>query len=955
MSYIRGTPLHIKPGAKLTVQLTRPYQSGTQLSQARYEATWDGSKWVDLFTQAELNIPMPRQGKEGPQASGDVHIYITQDPNSRDTRNVARLTYDASTWGETAPGELNLTVNPRPIAWVATAGLLERLNSFDGTAQAAISAAELEAQRAEQFAADAERASWDAVALAATGAGRKSAVSLAEMPMEASVYNIINGAEAGQTWERLADGSQVRRPELEAASKTALDEAVTETRSEIAAVDAAKVSVDVFQQQRTAIPLIGLSSSDPTGDFQQRVADAQATKKPLDGAGGVYEMALSSAVDMTGTVIRNASLRVDGAVSGGYLRLDLRSQVQTLTETFQGTLGARQITLPGHACRPGDLLYIYGTEQYSVGRPEYKTGEARRVLYVADANNVIVDRGLQFAYTAQYPGKVVRRGRELHTGGFDGTRLEYIGAGNRRGVELYYGDGQLASNAEFVGWRERALMMTDTHGTVSATRIHDGYYDGTNNSYGASVVALSDVDFVACHMSAGRHNIAGGGGYPGIYRVTGGSYRGGHLAGGPALDAHGNMWSLSINGAEVYGGISTNAMHSKITNSHITAGASGCLYALDEAPAGASIRAANTSMFRAVGQPAAPMIRLVRAWAQDNTTNSIPDVRYGTVSLVNVDCEYHGGSQSEEIILDLNASLKKLEIQGSTWLRVGNPGAQKSSISYNRIEHIDIDGLVLGGERLVTARATKVSTATHPILEASPKSARFRVVPTGVGGYAASGALDLVAAADLPWGDLEADITAKDNPSLPLRVRYFGRLRLRQISSGNAYGAEVTAGQYQVGAWIGDGTELHVSPDTIIDETVDPARFGLALSNVGRVVAPSARVRGRLGSIYVAAGTPVWERSNLREATGAADWPTLTGSLDSTASVAASATSTFSIPVPGAAVGDIPQISPPANLSADVSFFTRIAAAGNVQVVVRNHTAATVSIAGTWRARVSRS
>ncbi|WP_380099511.1 hypothetical protein [Deinococcus radiophilus] len=116
-------------------------------------------------------------------------------------------------------------------------------------------------------------------------------------------------------------------------------------------------------------------------------------------------MALSSAVDMTGTVIRNASLRVDGAVSGGYLRLDLRSQVQTLTETFQGTLGARQITLPGHACRPGDLLYIYGTEQYSVGRPEYKTGEARRVLYVADANNVIVDRACNLRIRHSTPAK----------------------------------------------------------------------------------------------------------------------------------------------------------------------------------------------------------------------------------------------------------------------------------------------------------------------------------------------------------------------------------------------------------------------------------------------------------------------------------------------------------------------------------------------------------------------
>jgi hypothetical protein len=58
--------------------------------------------------------------------------------------------------------------------------------------------------------------------------GRLSAPSVAAIPAQAGVYHITAGAEAGQVWERLpvnSGGGKERRPELEAASRTQVQNA----------------------------------------------------------------------------------------------------------------------------------------------------------------------------------------------------------------------------------------------------------------------------------------------------------------------------------------------------------------------------------------------------------------------------------------------------------------------------------------------------------------------------------------------------------------------------------------------------------------------------------------------------------------------------------------------------------------------------------------------------------
>ncbi|MDL2342551.1 hypothetical protein QOL99_00110 [Deinococcus sp. MIMF12] len=715
----------------------------------------------------------------------------------------------------------------------------------------------------------------------------------------------------------------------------------------------------------SSIPLAGLSSTDAYGDMQQRVADARATGKPLDGAGSTATLAVPAALDMRRVTLRNVTLQTTGALAGGVLTWDHTNEVQTLTETFIAARGSVSLTLPGHGCSAGDALLIFGSQEHSNARqplaggvPYYRTGERRRVLHVADTNTVIVDAGLLFDYSAEFPARVVRRGREVVTGGMERVTLLHdpTDLNKRNGVTFNYAEAPtLLDNVTLRGFRQQAAGLLNSAGAVVGLVAHDGRNPAlSGGSYGLSVQDLSDVDILGANISAGWHALTAGGFWPTIYRVQGGSFQGGHY--GPAIDAHANAYWASVRGATVTGGLSLNALHSRVSDCDITAGIAGAVSGLSEAPAGATFEVRNSRIHRRTGSAVTPALNFARAWAYDGTSTATPDVRYERLLIENVETVFEGGSATNEHALTINVSLKRLVLRNNTLTRIGNPGGQRSRIYYNRIENIEVDGLVLQGERLVTDRAVPPAGGL-PLLEATPKRAVWRVRVENVPGASLLGALHLAAVAAVPWGELTVDLEARDNPALPLLVSNAARLNLRQRSSGNSTAQGAMSSTYQTGAFLLEVGEVCLAPDTEIDETDAGARFALTLNNVGTVYAPEGRLRGRLASVSVT-GTPTWaDRRSLRQATGAGTaYPTLAGtSTQAPLSVPANGVVAFSITVTGAVAGDIPILSPPADLSADLRYTVRVSAANTVQVRLYNGTAAVISHTGTWTARVIRS
>lgn len=144
MTRIIGAPLAPgSPPAKMVIQEESPYQGGSLgLSPGRYEATYDytAKKWMS--SGGELNVLMPRRDHEDPVASGNVTIYVTTNYSSPDLSRTARLTYSPSAWAETSPGVLDLSVNPEPLAWVASATIVELMADTHAAREQAVSAAQ---------------------------------------------------------------------------------------------------------------------------------------------------------------------------------------------------------------------------------------------------------------------------------------------------------------------------------------------------------------------------------------------------------------------------------------------------------------------------------------------------------------------------------------------------------------------------------------------------------------------------------------------------------------------------------------------------------------------------------------------------------------------------------------------------------------------------------------------
>lgn len=229
MTTLKGHP-DVPAGTALNVRLIWdvPLQgAGRGLSPKHRDATYDWSTGKYMDGQAELTFPHPRAGQNDNALRGPlVAVYtIGTGPLSQTAR------YPLQAY-ETAPGELDITVDPNPATVVAAQTLIDLITGADVARTQAEEAAQrvndaiLDLSAERQAVADiiADTAQQQATNNANSAAfqGAAPIASVAALPATPGHYYVTDGPEATQRWQRMADGTATRRRDLEAVPKSVL-------------------------------------------------------------------------------------------------------------------------------------------------------------------------------------------------------------------------------------------------------------------------------------------------------------------------------------------------------------------------------------------------------------------------------------------------------------------------------------------------------------------------------------------------------------------------------------------------------------------------------------------------------------------------------------------------------------------------------------------------------------
>lgn len=927
MTKILNTPLaqgNPPPPMKIVIQESRPYQGGQAwFSPGRYEATWNGSDWMVDGTTV-LEVIMPRLGSDDPVYRGEVKVFITAHWDNPDKSRTTVLSYQGAEWGETSAGVFDLAVNPRPVAWVASSTLTDLIS---GTTAARDSAQAAAANvNAATTSLTAERA---AVQTALTNISAVGAVQHAA-PTRAALDPLLSEGERGLSLE---NGEIVWRV---GANISRLGFATTDH-----------------------IPLRGLSSADALGDLQQRIADAGAYTKPLDGAGGLIEVALGGTTLALGAAtLRNVELRVD--VAAGGTALSLTGTRQQIAAGWSGTRGTAILTIPGHGCAVGDLIYVEGTENWNPARVYYVTGQVCHVLSVPDANTVKVSEPLKFDYAG---AALYRQARQDGRGRLVNVALICSGGANAYGAKIQYGQGRMVDNLRLEGFRTTGLTVQSSVGTLAGYESHDTFYAGSGTSYGLMVTELSDLDLIAPRISGGRHALAHGGNRPAVTRIHGGRLDGG--ADQMAFDAHGGVWSVSLTGVRIAGGATAGAYLNRFTDCEISQAhpVNAALYALNEAPAGASVIVRGGSIRKHASAGNIASVRVTRS-VTSQTGGALADVVYGRVELdtrIVHEVGAPGNTGSSDQALMIESTMELFRLRGSL-RRVPQAGqaGQASSIRLDRVRVTDID--VDNEGEPVSANYQGAAGS----LQALPERIRIAGNVRNVGdaatlhpAYTVMGDTTLGA---LP--SVDADLTSDNLAASALYVGYAARVRARLNSTRS--GRYAASPAQQTALSLLEVAEAHVLPGTRCDEQDPNARHGVyATGNTNLWFDGPAYLRAPVAPAAATGGSTIVDRAQVREAVGGAAYPTLKGTAVSGAgSLAAGARINVEIPVSGAMQGDYVQLMVPRLLEAGLSVeqvYVNISASpannyvGTVRVWVANRTAAAINYAAlTWGARVLR-
>ena len=312
-------------------------------------------------------------------------------------------------------------------------------------------------------------ASNSATALAVAAAGLKSADSLAAIPAAPGVYRIMKGVAAGQVWERLADGTLARQPQLEALSATA---PALSTISRVSTFENGVSEAKTDVENGTA--------------FMAAITDAISRGRTLSVTRGTYDV---TGVDISALLLgATKPLHVEfepGAVlrvkSGAPLLIAKGGMDAQSYPVLPAGLGSYTLTVTGGTWAVGDYLYLQSDDVWdNAGFSDSGTnysGEQVRVLAVQAGSNNTFSLTLFAPLCCDYLTNPTA------------VKLQHIRNFGVHGGELYAADP-----ANF----KTALIYTALHRGLTIEGLHGHDYSGsgllTHSNLGASYADLTFQD-----------------------------------------------------------------------------------------------------------------------------------------------------------------------------------------------------------------------------------------------------------------------------------------------------------------------------------------------------------------------------------------------------------------------------------------------------------------------------
>ena len=322
--------------------------------------------------------------------------------------------------------------------------------------------------------------------------------------------------------------------------------------------------------------------TDRTSEFNNAVAVAKSTGASIEVAPGTLKISPTSTIDLSGvpSIIGNATIDVSGATAGTIFSVTgSRTLIASGLALSEGQSSFTVNT--GLSIERGDTIVVTSVEALPNPARTYYFKGSRVVAETYDPGTgaLVVYPGVDFSYTSAYVWLI--RETQLVVG--NGIAIIGLEGGTQTGIEVKYGKASIHGTLKHFG--ATGIRYITSSGVITGS-IADTVYSGTGTSYGVSINDLSNVHINGATILAARHAVAAGGGtwdegdsggtagnsaaYPSSYTINGGHYgTNGTLGQSYAIDAHGVVNSITINGALIDGGLSIAARDSLVTNSTI--------------------------------------------------------------------------------------------------------------------------------------------------------------------------------------------------------------------------------------------------------------------------------------------------------------------------------------------------------------------------------------------------
>lgn len=332
------------------------------------------------------------------------------------------------------------------------------------------------------------------------------------------------------------------------------------------------------------------NGQDETKAIMNALMHAKTNHLPVKLSGGNYVFSPKTKTDITGIPSITGEGTIDCSNTGanaGYRSMThlllVKGEKRLLDSNINVQQGGNTLLLkPGLDCKSGDVLFITSAEPLPNPRRSYNCKGQRAIVsdYDNKTGKLIINGAFYFDIRNGFVWKntVIPR---IEIGGqvkFKTSPMNFLGC-----LEIIYAEGAVSGSYE--NFALAAISLRSSKGHFKNVRtdlpitLNNGY------SYGISIADMSDGYVENCILNGGRHTVSGTGGglwnksesggkdepagYSATLEINGGNYTGTKNVNGISpdigtIDAHGNVYAITVRNCAVYGGINLGANYATI-------------------------------------------------------------------------------------------------------------------------------------------------------------------------------------------------------------------------------------------------------------------------------------------------------------------------------------------------------------------------------------------------------